>query len=750
MSRNAFVFGWFLCVALALGSGCGGPAEGPAPAQTAAPAENAAVTPEPAPVPEPPAAEPAAATEPARTVQVYRDTWGIPHIFAESPADAAYAVGYVQAEDRLDDLYLNLRTGLGRRAEVIGKDGLETDIMIHTARVPQSSQRCYEKAPEELKAILEAYIAGVAAYEAEYPDAAPDYAFELEPWHPITLGRLMQMRWAMGLVMDDLKKAPKEAPAFGSNQWAVSPSRSAGGCAILCTDPHQTWEGPSRFHEARVHGGRLQMNGMFIVGTPLMGFGHTQHLGWAPTTGGPDVGDVLLMKIDPEAEPVPKYQYDGEWFPLEMETVTIRVKDDDPMELPVMWTRHGPIIPSEELPAQMAEGYAYAAASPYLEPVSLFEQVYAMCMAHDADEFYEALRHDAFIQQNLMYADTKGNIGYIRSGRTYVRPEGDFNWRAPVPGWTSETAYQGLHALEDFVQIVNPKQGYMQNVNISPENMMVDSPLTPDKYPDYLYNVTWDFDNPRSRRLVPLLDAHDAMTAEQAKAIVLDVYDILAEPWQKALRDAVDTAGGKFLEDKTFRAAVEGILNWDGRFTRQATATTLYRTWRLAAGKEVDVTPIREGRDVEMAQQILLLQALEDAIEEMVDTYGRWDVPWGDIHKVGRGGQLYPVGGAEFGGNSDAPNMTETLFDVRTKPGKDNPGQYIAYSGSFRPMLMFMRPGGIESYSLQQWGNSSDPDSPHYMDQGKRLYSQRELKPTWWDRESLMPNVESEQTLDVQ
>jgi acyl-homoserine lactone acylase PvdQ len=716
------------------------PVEETAPAEESAPADKSAPAEAPAPAPESDAA----------TVQVYRDTWGIPHIYADNELDAVYAVGYTQAEDRLDDIYLNLRAGLGTLSEVIGKDGLETDVVIHTTRSPQSSKRNYENASPELQAILQAYLKGVHAYLAEHPEAESPFAFDLEPWHPLTLGRLMQLRWAMDLVMSDLKRGPKDTPPFGSNQWAIAPERSAENGPILCTDVHQTWEGPAVFHEARVHGGDLHMNGKFIVGSPLMGFGHNKHVGWAPTTGGPDVGDVLIMKIDTSKGPIPMYEYDGEWLPLDVNLVTINIKGADPMMLPVAWTKRGPVLPTEEAQQQMAEGYAYVGASPYFEDANLFGQVYEMCKAKTVDDIFHALRHHAFIQQNLMVADTEGNIAYARTGRTYIRPEGDYDWRAPVPGWTSETEYPGLVPVEDFVQIKNPEQGYMQNVNISPENMMVDSPLTPDKYPDYIFNVTWDFDNPRSRRIVPLLDADDSVTKEDAMAIAMDVYDVLAEPWQEALREAVGQMGSGKMEEETFAAAVNAVLEWDGNFTRDATATTLYKNWRIAADEEVDVEAIRDGKDLPMEDQIVLLDLLDRAIAEMVDTYGKWDVAWGDVHKVGRGGQLYGVGGADFAGNSDAPNMTETLFDVKTRPDKDNPGQFIAYSGSHHTMLMFMHPEGIESYSIQQWGNSGDPASPHYMDQGRELYSKRTMKPTWWDKEDLMDNVASEYTLTVE
>ncbi len=675
----------------------------------------------------------------ADSATVYRDTWGIPHVYAESQEAAAYAIGYAQAEDRLEDIYLNIRTAIGEMAEHFGPEHVEIDYAMKMAGNAELCQQHFDDGPAEVRAIAESYIAGVKAYEAEHPERVPAYSLELYPWHCAAVGRAMILKWPLGTLMDDLK-GKSEAPEFSSNSFAVAPTRSADDCAILLTDPHLTWESLAVFHEARVHAPGLEMCGFWIVGTPLVGLGHNGHVGWAMTTGGADTSDVYMLKFKMGFPP--QYEYDGEWLTPKMKVITIKVKGEDkPRKMPALYTIHGPLL--EEPDAE--NGVAYAGKTPYMDDTGYFEQGWRMVQAKDADAFYAALKMDSLMEQNIMYADRKGNIGYARVGRTPIRPSG-YDWSKPVPGHTSATAWQGIYDLDDHVRIVNPVAGYMQNCNISPENMMVDSPLTPDKFNEHVYNVSWDFDNPRGKRMTQLLHMDDSLTKEEAKAIAMDVYDLLAEPWKQALRATVDSgAAAAHADDADMATAISSILAWDGQFTQDSTAAPLVREWRLRCQGKVDLEAVAEGKPIDAAGQEAMLTALAEAKADLEKNFGTFLVPWGDTHVVGRNGALYPYDGADFG--SKPWNFTETVRDVEAKPDPDKPGRHIARGGSMSAMIMFMHEDGIESYSCTPWGNSNQPSSPHHTDQARELYSKRAWKDSWFQKEELMEHVASEKVL---
>jgi len=677
------------------------------------------------------------------SVTVYRDTWGVPHIYADTPAAGAYGLGYAQAEDRLDDIYIAVRTGMGSLSEVFGKKFVDHDYLMRMWRNTDLAKESWETLPAHLKDIAENFTAGVQAYIEEHPDEVPEFALELEPWMIQTIGRAMILRWPLGTVKDDLKqKGGRPAPPQRSNEWAISPERSADNIPILLSDPHLTWEGLAVMYEARVHAGNLNMNGYFLIGSPIMGIGHNEHVGWALTTGGPDTADVYKMKV--RMNPQFEYLYDGEWKTAETKLITIPVNGSDPVTRPVVYTHLGPVV----APPDMKTGTAFVGATLYEKQNSMFEQGHLMATSKTVKEFYDAIGMGQFNPQNIMFADIHGDIGYVRSGATPIRPEG-YDWSRPVPGDTSKTAWQGVHPVDDLVHIINPPQGFMQNCNISPENMMPNSPFTPDKYRDYIFNVSWDTDNPRGMRTRQLLDADDSVTREEAIAYTMDVKDYFAERWQAELKKAVDSVGKREMSDQEFAKAVNAILSWDGLFTAEATSTALYKFWRLKCGKEINLKPMAEGGSLSKKAQRQMLELLKSTMEEMNSQYGHWEIAWGEIHKVGREGQYFPCGGADFRSGDKEANFSETLFDVRSTEIPVQPGKYVANNGSMAMILMFFHKDGIESLTCTPWGQSGDAESKHFMDQGEKLYSKREMKPTWWKKEELMKNLESTKELKI-
>jgi len=685
--------------------------------------------------------EGAAAAE--RKVTIHRDQWGVPHVYAETAADGAYGLGYAQAEDRLGDIYQGIRTGMGTMSEAFGKQYVDQDYIMRLCRNEEIAKKGMANASAETRAIVESFTAGIQAYVDEHPEEVPEYAVKLEPWKILTIGRAMILRWPLGTIMDEKdNKLDRKGPPMGSNEWAVAPSRSANNVPILLSDPHLTWEGLAVLYEARVHAAELQMNGFFVIGSPILAIGHNEHVGWALTTGGPDTADVYEMKVRMKSQL--EYEYDGEWKPFKMEMYAIPVKGSVPVLRPALYSHLGPVIEAPDL----KKGTALVGAAPLVTMSGMMEQGYAMVTSKSAEEFFQAVGKGEFNEQNIMFADVKGTIGYVRCGVTPIRAEG-YDWDRPVPGTTSKTAWKGIHKVEDLVHIFNPPCGYMQNCNISPENMMVDSPFKPVDYKDYIYNVSWDNENPRSMRIRDLLSKDDSVTEEEAIAYTMDVYDVHAVRWQTELRLAVEGAGKRRMENPKFAAAVKGILEWDGHFTPEARATSLYKFWRLSVGREADLSQLKEGGHFDQAQQEKVLAALEKTIDEMESKYGKWDVAWGEIHKVGRDEQLFPAGGAEFDAGPKEVNFSETLFDVRSKEDEKHPGHFTANSGSMAMILMFFHKDGIKSYTCTPWGQSGNPKSKHYTDQGEKLYSKLQMKPTWWSEKDLMENLESTKELVI-
>lgn len=673
---------------------------------------------------------------------LYRDTWGVPHVYADTWADAAYVLGYAQAEDRLEDIYRNVRTAVGTMAEAFGEDFAEQDFYLRVFKNAEVCENYWPNAPEHVRQICDNFMRGVEDYVAEHPEKDLECAVDLHGWQCAAVGRTMLLQWPLGVLQDEVQRK-EDAPPFGSNAFAVAPSRSAEGCPILMTDPHLTWEGMAVFYEARLHTNTEDISGYFITGSPMPVLGHNAHCAWACTTGGPDTSDVYMVKLKPYS-PL-QYEYNGTWHNFEVEIITIPVKDQPAQIKPALYSLYGPLVDFPDV----KKGVAYCGATPYYDQAGMMEQMYKMATARNCDEFHAALGMNQFMEQNLLFADRDGNIQYVRTGRTPIRPEGGYDWSVPVPGGSDATRWLGIHHINDLVQVKNPPQGYFQNCNVSPAVMMTDSPMTPDKYKEYIFNVSWDKNSPRGRRLLQLLDADPSITKEEAMAYTLDNYDLLTTPWQNALKAAVDAVGAEKMKDPDLAKAVNEFLQWDGRFVKESTIATIVKFWRLKCEEAIDIVAVADGRPLTVEEQVKMLDLFQETLADLKQTYGSAEVPWGDIHVIGRGGKYFPLESGDFGGGKDKKNQTETVLDVATKETPKGSGKYVAYNGSGFLMLSFLHQDGIESYSLVAWGQSGDPDSPHYVDQSEKLYANRQMKPTWFKKEDLLQHVESERAFDI-
>jgi acyl-homoserine lactone acylase PvdQ len=535
--------------------------------------------------------------------------------------------------------------------------------------------------------------------------------------------------------MGDLKRAGSHVrDGRGSNQWVVASGRSADGVPIALVDPHLSWRPDSRFYEAHVHGGDLHYYGFPIVGTHIMALGHTDVLSFACTTGGPDCADIYEERLNPD-DPM-QYEYDGSWRPIRTERVEIQVRDGDSTFVvteTIERTHHGPIVRREG-------GRAYAAKTAYDNEVGLLDQWLRMVRSRNLSEFKDALRMNQSLPQNIMYADVHGDTYYVRAGRVPVRPSG-YRTDRPLPGWTSDTEWQGIHPLEDLVQVENPDCGYMQNCNISPATMLPDSPMRARSYAAYIYNEDEGKLNPRGRRALALLGADDRVRLEEALAIATDTYIDRSDRWQSALSRAWGSLGASFPD---LGPAVSLIAGWDGRMDAHSRAAALFRFWLRAARQRnsgVPVGRIWAGEGLAPDAQRALLAALSAASGQLRDHFGRIDPTWGRTFRARRGDRSWGVAGCTADG-------LQTLRAANgSRPGAD--GVSTVTGGSICTTVVLLKAGAVTSYSAVPYGASNHPDSPHYSDQGEALFSRGRLKPTWYHRAELLRNLASKRTLTV-
>jgi acyl-homoserine-lactone acylase len=681
-------------------------------------------------------AQPAAGA--GEEIVILRDPFGVPSIFAKTEEGAVFGMGYCQAEDRLEELLKQYRRAEGTMAEAFGPSFLHDDYRQRLWRHRAVAEAKYKELPPKVRAIAEAYQAGIKRYMAEHPAKVPAWAPALEPWQVIALSRYIIWGWPEGQAAGDLRNGgitPDPIDTRGSNQWVVAPSRTADGAPLALVDPHLSWYGQFRFYEARLYGGDLATSGVAIPGLPLSTLGHNRYCSVAMTTGGPDTADVYMETVNPD-NPL-QYRYDGQWRDMTVRKEVIKFKKGDEVvsdTIEIASTRHGPVVARKD-------GKAYAVRIAYADEFRLPEQAYLMATAKNLNDMKKALSLFQLMPQNVMIATVQGDIYYVRNGRVPVRPKGDYDWHKPVPGDTSKTEWNGLYDLADLVQSHNPWQGYLQNCNVSPEFMTFASPMTPERYAGKagLYNA----DNPLHQRAAMCqaeLHAATRLTVQHAKEIALSTQVYNADRWQSKLVAAWEKLKGKHADVPVATKMFELVTRWNRRADAKSVGAVAYRFWfdelggKAAFSARAGMLPPDDVTDEQ------LVNALAVGGNKLLKAWGRLEVEYGEMYRVGReGGKMtWPVAGGSVAGLA-----TPRAISFQAQPdGKT----YVGRGGQTSVQLIQLT-NPPRSWTLLPLGESDDPASPHFDDMAKKLFSPGLLKPTYFLQRAELEKVATKTVL---
>jgi acyl-homoserine-lactone acylase len=674
-------------------------------------------------------------------ITIYRDQFGTPHIFAATAEGVAFGNGYAQATDRLEELLKQYMRASGTMSEAFGPEFLKDDYRQRVWQHAAISKSKYGELSAKSRGLIEAFQAGVRLYMKEHPSEVPAWAPTIEPWMCVALSRYIIWGWPEGEAGGDLKRIgiePDPVEYHGSNEWLVARQRTVYDAPIALIDPHLSWYGQFRFYEVRLYGGEIEFSGMAVLGNPLPAMGHSRYCSIAMTTGGPDTSDVYEEEINP-ANPR-QYRYDDKWLDMTVRAEVIKVKDaggTQEKKVDIEYTRHGPVVARKN-------GKAYVFRIPYFEEIGLADQTYQMVTARNLAQMKKALSMLQLMMQNLMIGTVEGDIYYVRNGRVPIRPAG-YDYKRAMPGNTSKAEWQGIHKFEDLVQIENPPQGYMQNCNVSPQFLMKDCPLKPSPERPYLFNGFKSFDeeaydNPlhqRAAACVNLLADSKNMTVEDAIELAMSPVVFGADLWQARLKKAWASASADLKENKDLPPFYELIVNWNGRCDADATGAVAYKYWKSAFGEIIAKADRASLPPPAAITDEMLLAKLAEAAAKLKSDFGRLDVRFGDVYRVGRkdGKETWPVSGG-----SVASIATPRAINFDPIPGTKT---FVGKGGqtSTQVVLLTKPP---KSWTLLPLGESDHADSPHFDDQAKNLFSKSRMKPTYFlDKGGLLDHLES-------
>jgi acyl-homoserine-lactone acylase len=674
----------------------------------------------------------ATASSSSERAEILWDTYGVPHIFAKDDESLFHAFGWAQMANHANLLLRLYGAARGRSAEYFGTDeNLASDRWVWKMGIPARARTWYEQQQPEFRRCLDAFTRGINAYADRHADRLDGDARRVLPVEATDvlahLQRILHFTFVVG--RDSVDGSARRWARPGSNAWAVAPSRSASGHALLLANPHLPWSDLFTFFESHLNAPGLNAYGAALVGQPLLGIAFNDRLGWTHTVNTFDGADLYELTLAGDG-----YRWDDGVEPFDTETHTLRIRRSDGTlgqeSLVVKRSIHGPVVAEHG-------GKALALRIVGLDAPNVGEQYLQMMRATSLAEFEAAQRQLQMPMFTVIYADRDGHILHVFGGRTPIRPAGDYNWRGIVPGLSSATLWTGTHPYTELPRILDPASGWLQNANDPPWTTTFPAAIDANRYPPYLAPRRMSLRPQRSARM---LDEDSSITFDEFIAYKHSTRMELADRILDDLARAVDAntsaeakeaarvlAAWDRSADAGSRGAVLFSEFWRELIRRSAGASPFATQWSEASPR---TTP--DG----LADPARAVAALEAAAALVKTARGSLDVPWGDVHRFRRDGVDLAANGAADG--------VGIFRVVEFEEAKDGKREAVA-GDSYVVAVEFSSP--VKAMALVGYGNASQPGSKHRTDQ-LPLLAAKKLRPVWLTRAEVERHLESRERFD--
>lgn len=690
--------------------------------------------------------------EQAKRVTIIRDRYGVAHIYGKTDADCVFGLMYAQCEDdfaRVEDNYL---TSLGRRSEAHGEGSLYEDLLMRLTVDSAEAVADYRKAPSWLKNLLDAYADGVNYYLYKHPDVKPLAIFRFEPWYPLmyTDGSISALQTG-GLTERDLKAFYDAKPIvsvlrqtggeklIGSNGFAIAPSRSVSGKALFYINPHVTFYFRPEVHMQSEEG--LHVYGAVTWGQFFVYQGFNEYCGFMHTSSQADAADLYAETVVKGADGRMMYAYNGTLKPLMQKQVVINYNDKGVMRSKTFTaysTHHGPVL-------GMQDG-KWLTLKTMNRSLNGLMQSWQRIKTRSLTEYTRNQEYRANLSNNTVYADRDGTIAYWH-GNYMPRRDTSFNWDLPVDGSIAATEWKGMHEVKELVQVVNPRNGWIQNTNNTP--FSVSGPESPDpgKYPRYMAP---DFENFRGLNAVRLLSAKEKFSMDDLVAVGYDPHLTAFDtslPVLFAAHERVRSVNPALYE--ATREQIEILKAWDRNASANSIATNLAIHWaekmnRLFAEEDPEIlTDLTRsyGPVLRKADPARLVSALKEVSDMIGSNFGTWRTPWGEVNRLQR-----IVNGLEPRHDDAAPSLpmgrASSQWGMLPSLNSRYYGTKKRYGYGGNSFVCVVEFGErIRARSVLAGGNSGDPRSPHFFDQSQ-LYAEGKFKDVLFYKEDVLKSAE--------
>jgi acyl-homoserine-lactone acylase len=683
--------------------------------------------------------------------EILWDQYGVPHIFAADRESMFYAHGWAQMHNQANLLLRLYGESRGRGAEYWGVSHLPLDRWLQTNGMPERAKEWYDAQDPTFRGYIDAFARGINDFAKAHPaEIEPEnrivlpvtgvdvVGHALRVVHYMYMGSQQEMnreltpllREAGATKVAKLDTAPAEPP--GSNTWAIGPSRSASGNAMLIINPHLAWgETFYRYMEVHLVGPNYDLYGSPQIGFPVPVVGFNRRTGWGRTVNVIDTVDFYRLTVRDG-----QYEFDGKLRPFEHTTKVLKIKQSDGSlreeTLQIRRSMQGPVVYDDH-------GITLAMRVAGLDRPKMLEQWFRMGEAQNLEQFKDAMRMMSIPMWNANYADADGHIMLVFDGLVPKRKIEDFSyWAKVVPGDTSKTLWTEYHSFDDLPKSIDPASGFNQNTNEPPWTSTFPQ-LDRTKYPPYMSRPGLLMPSFRTIRSLRMLTQDEKINYEK---LLTDKFSTKME-----LADAVVPDLLKAANDSTDPAILEAarILGaWDHRAEADSQGAVLFQTFAdKYFGYVGDINPkLRVKYDPEhplesgygLADANGALKTLAAAAAECKAKYGSAAVEWGEVNRFVSGPADVPGNGA-----SNRMGSFRTIQFGETRGDR----HYASHGETFVCVIEFAHDQKAEC--ALSYGNASQHNSPHLEDQ-LPLMEMKELHPVWRERKDIEAHLEQRET----
>ena len=652
-------------------------------------------------------------------ITIARDSFGIPHVFAKTDPEVAYGIAWAHAEDDFETLQLVVLSGKAKLGTGIGKKGAEGDYVINLLRIRNTVDEQWNTLSPDFLALIKGYVAGLNAYAKAHPSAIKyKQAFPFDEKEYMTA-----VVFSIGLFCGIDQALPQilggkvaTIPGFnpqGSNAFAMNSVKTTTGESFLAINAHQPQEGPVAFYEAHLQSeqGWNMLGGLFPGGC-LIFHGTNENLGWAHTVNYQDKIDVFQLEMNPANKN--QYKFDGQWMNLEQDKAKLKVKGI-PITIgkKIYWSKYGATLKTDK--------GVFALRVPATMDIKALEEWYRMNKAKNFTEFYKAVSITSLPMFNIMYADRYDTIFYISNGKMPRRnPDTKYNWKSTVPGNTSATLWTEFKPISELPQYINPSSGYLFNTNHSPF-LATDTRNNLDRKKFDITDGYETYHNNRSQRVTELINSNkvDYTTFKKIK------FD-LQLPNELKYTYGIDSMLNLSVNDyPVLKDVITNFQGWDRKAVTTSKGAAIFLLIYDYVAKKLGGTPARQLTKSES------VETYQYVYDYMIQHFGKTDLVLGDIQKLVRGDDVRPAWG-----------LPDVLAATYTAPYKD--GMRKVNSGdAYICFVRYPKDGSLPIIeSVNTFGASMHPDSPHYKDQ-MTMFQNQQTKPMTLDKQQVLKNAKS-------